>query len=118
MLSKTRGSRGNVRKGTAMGELWSQKALSLTPYVAGEQPEENLIKLNTNENAYAPSPCVKAVVEDACGDLRKYPPADGGPAREAAARMNGLRREEIFARTVQMKRSVLRLWPSLTRGNP
>lgn len=38
---------------------WEDKVRKVTPYVPGEQPqEENIIKLNTNENPYPPSPKV------------------------------------------------------------
>lgn len=75
---------------------WSAKARSLQPYTAGEQPREKLIKLNTNENAYPPSPQVAKATADAAVDLRLYPPMDGGAFREAAAHLHGLEPEEIF----------------------
>ena len=40
-----------------MKEFWSRRARALTPYTPGEQPRQwRLIKLNTNENPYPPSP--------------------------------------------------------------
>lgn len=75
---------------------WSAKARSLSPYTAGEQPREKLIKLNTNENAYPPSPRIAKAVSEAAADLRLYPPTDGGAFRKAAARLHGLTPEEIF----------------------
>ena len=53
-----------------MKEFWSEKAKRLTPYTAGEQPTQTMIKLNTNENAYPPSPKVKEAIMEAAGDLR------------------------------------------------
>ena len=44
------------------------------PYVPGEQPQERVIKLNTNENPYPPAPGVtKALEEMDAGNLRLYP---------------------------------------------
>ncbi len=40
-----------------MSRFWSDVVKGLTPYVPGEQPKlANLVKLNTNENPYGPSP--------------------------------------------------------------
>ncbi len=81
-----------------MEKYWSRKAASLTPYTAGEQPKiNNLIKLNTNENAYPPSPKVLQAIRAAVGaDLRKYPPLYMDGLRDAAARETGLAAENIF----------------------
>jgi len=44
-------------------KFWSQAVRQLTPYIPGEQPiSSNLIKLNTNENPYAPSPKVREAI--------------------------------------------------------
>ena len=41
---------------------WRDNIRQVEPYVPGEQPKNtNVIKLNTNENPYGPSPRVKAV---------------------------------------------------------
>ena len=58
-----------------MSKFWSDVVRSLTPYVPGEQPKvANLIKLNTNENPYGPSPKVLAALQAEIGDnLRLYP---------------------------------------------
>lgn len=58
-----------------MSRFWSPIVHQLTPYVAGEQSGlHNLIKLNTNENPYGPSPLVlKAITAEATNSLRLYP---------------------------------------------
>lgn len=80
-----------------MKKYWSRKASSLSPYTAGEQPKiKNLIKLNTNENAYPPSPNVFSAIEAAGAHLRKYPLLAMDALAEAAARAGGLAPENIF----------------------
>jgi len=58
-----------------MSQFWSKAVHHLTPYVPGEQPKQTkLIKLNTNENPYGPSPKVLQVLRDTCNeDLKLYP---------------------------------------------
>jgi len=58
-----------------MSRFWSDTVHRLTPYVPGEQPKlANLIKLNTNENPYGPSPRVLAAIAAETGEnLRLYP---------------------------------------------
>lgn len=79
-----------------MKEFWSEKAKSLTPYVAGEQPKEKRVKLNTNENAYPPSPMVAEAVAQAAGSLRLYPDPDAHRLRIAIAEYHGVRPEQVF----------------------
>jgi histidinol-phosphate aminotransferase len=71
----------------------------LHPYVPGEQPKiKGLIKLNTNENPYAPSPKVLAATRAAVdGRLRLYPDPTAQPLRERLARLHGCRPENIIA---------------------
>jgi histidinol-phosphate aminotransferase len=69
----------------------------LHPYVPGEQPRvRGLIKLNTNENPYPPSPKVLAATRAAVdGRLRLYPDATARALREALARLHGCAPENI-----------------------
>ncbi len=62
----------------------------LKPYVPGEQPKiKGLIKLNTNENPFPPSPKVlNAVRAAADGRLRLYPNPTADPLRQALARLH------------------------------
>ena len=71
---------------------------NLHPYVPGEQPKiKGLIKLNTNENPYPPSPrvldAVKAAVD---ARLRLYPQPTSQRLREKLARLHGCGPENIF----------------------
>jgi histidinol-phosphate aminotransferase len=70
----------------------------LDAYVPGEQPKiEGLIKLNTNENPYPPSPSVLAAVRAAVdGRLRLYPNPTAHPLREKLAKLHGCRPENII----------------------
>lgn len=70
-----------------MSRYWSDIAKSLTPYVPGEQPKlANLVKLNTNENPYGPSPKVLAAIREQTGDsLRLYPDPESSALRAAVA---------------------------------
>lgn len=56
-------------------QLWNNNVRKVTPYTPGEQPKvKNIIKLNTNENPYPPSPLVGKAISDVPMDsLRKYP---------------------------------------------
>jgi histidinol-phosphate aminotransferase len=71
---------------------------ALHPYVPGEQPKiEGLIKLNTNENPYSPSPKVLAAVKAAVdGRLRLYPNPTAQALRQKLARLHGCRPANII----------------------
>src|SRR5580692_8731873 len=71
---------------------------NLHAYVPGEQPKiKGLIKLNTNENPYPPSPRVVAVVKAAVdGRLRLYPNPTAQNLREKLAKLHGCRGENIL----------------------
>src|SRR5882762_8564077 len=71
---------------------------SLHAYVPGEQPKiKGLIKLNTNENPYPPSPKVLATVKAAVdGRLRLYPNPTAEPLREKLAKLHGCTAENIL----------------------
>ena len=70
-----------------MSKFWSAIVHELTPYVPGEQPKiNNLVKLNTNENPYGPSPKALAALEAEVGDsLRLYPDPTSGRVVQAVA---------------------------------
>lgn len=70
----------------------------LHAYVPGEQPKiKGLIKLNTNENPYPPSPRVLAAVRAAVdGRLRLYPNPTAQALREKLARLHGCTPENII----------------------
>lgn len=73
-----------------MSQYWSSLVHRLTPYVPGEQPKlPNLVKLNTNENPYPPSPRAVAAIRDELGEngefLRLYPDPTGHRLKEAVA---------------------------------
>ena len=71
----------------------------LHPYVYGEQPKvKGLIKLNTNENPYPPSPKVLAAVKAAVdGRLRLYPNPTAQVLRERLAKLHGCKADNIIA---------------------
>ncbi|MEJ1126610.1 histidinol-phosphate transaminase [Variovorax sp. CCNWLW225] len=78
--------------------FWSPRIGALEPYVPGEQPRiENLVKLNTNENPYPPSPmAVDAIQQAAASGLERYPDPTSLALREAVARRHGLRADQVF----------------------
>src|SRR2546423_7073973 len=71
---------------------------ALHPYVPGEQPKiKGLVKLNTNENPYPPSPKVLRAVKAAVdGRLRLYPNPTAQLLREKLARLHGCKAENII----------------------
>ncbi|MDD2924121.1 histidinol-phosphate transaminase [Rhodoferax sp.] len=70
----------------------------LTPYVPGEQPKiSNLVKLNTNENPYPPSPRVIAAITQAAQQgLQLYPDPESTALRQAIAAQHGLAEQHVF----------------------
>lgn len=81
-----------------MSRFWSKTVHSLTPYVPGEQPKlANLVKLNTNENPYGPSPRVLAALSAAVGDeLRLYPDPHSEKLKAAIAIQHGVAEKQVF----------------------
>ncbi|MDE6941391.1 MAG: aminotransferase class I/II-fold pyridoxal phosphate-dependent enzyme, partial [Lachnospiraceae bacterium] len=77
---------------------WEDNVRKVVPYVAGEQPkDQDVIKLNTNENPYPPSPKVAAVIQGFdCDILRRYPDPDVSALVDALAERHGLDREQVF----------------------
>ena len=81
-----------------MSRFWSPFVHDLVPYVPGEQPRlDNLVKLNTNENPYGPSPQVLAAIHAAADDsLRLYPAPDADALKQAIADYYGVTTAQVF----------------------
>ena len=79
---------------------WKKNIRQVVPYVPGEQPKKaNVIKLNTNENPYPPSPKVKEQCAKICAEteeLRLYPDPTAGMLVEAIAKYKGLDSSQVF----------------------
>ncbi|MDE7029060.1 MAG: histidinol-phosphate transaminase [Lachnospiraceae bacterium] len=77
---------------------WEDCVRRVVPYVAGEQPKnQNVVKLNTNENPYPPAPGVaRAIREFDYNTLRKYPDPDVSALVSALARRHGLDSSQVF----------------------
>ena len=81
-----------------MSRFWSPVVQTLTPYVPGEQPQmQRLVKLNTNESPYGPSPKALAAIESQnTADLRLYPDPEGAALKQAIAKLHGLDANQVF----------------------
>ena len=80
-------------------KAWEDKVRKVTPYVPGEQPQEsNIIKLNTNENPYPPSP--KVYEAHASMDVARfslYPDPEASELVKALETYFGLEAGQVFA---------------------
>lgn len=78
---------------------WEKNVRKVVPYTPGEQPKcSGIIKLNTNENPYPPSPRVKAVLDNYdCGKMRLYPDPDSTVLVEAIAERYNVKPSQVFA---------------------
>lgn len=85
-----------------MSRYWNGSTRSIKPYVPGEQPPAgaDLIKINTNENPYPPSPKVLEEIAHEIGTdghrLRLYPNTDAAPVIEAVCKLYNLTRDQVF----------------------
>lgn len=80
-----------------MSRFWSDHIHALEPYVPGEQPQQKMLKLNTNEHAYGPSPKVfEAIAAKNNADLRLYPSADSTDLRQAIAALHQVQPQQVF----------------------
>jgi len=81
-----------------MSRFWSPIVHDLVPYVPGEQPKiSNLIKLNTNENPYGPSPKVLAAMQTEVSDaLRLYPDPEASRLKATLADYYGVALNQVF----------------------
>jgi histidinol-phosphate aminotransferase len=110
-----------------MSRFWSAVVHGLTPYIPGEQPRmPNLVKLNTNENPYGPSPRVLEALRAEIGEsLRLYPDPVSERLRQAIAARHevtagnvfvGNGSDEVLAHTFQalLKHDAPVLFPDIT----
>jgi histidinol-phosphate aminotransferase len=81
-----------------MSKFWSPFVKDLVPYVPGEQPKlARLVKLNTNENPYGPSPkALAAMRAELNDDLRLYPDPNGERLKQAVADYYGVQPAQVF----------------------
>ncbi|MBE0439881.1 MAG: histidinol-phosphate transaminase [Gammaproteobacteria bacterium] len=81
-----------------MSRFWSPLVHELAPYVPGEQPKMvNLVKLNTNENPYGPSPKVLDAIRLGVSDrLRLYPDPNATELRQTIANYYDVEADNVF----------------------
>ncbi len=77
---------------------WEENVRKVVPYTPGEQPKvQNIIKLNTNENPYPPSPLVEQAWKELdLASLRKYPDPAAYDLTKAIADIYGVKKEQTF----------------------
>jgi histidinol-phosphate aminotransferase len=98
-MTKENISMSNVT--TQQMRFWSPAVRELEPYVPGEQPKiENLLKLNTNENPYPPSPKVAEAVQKLLANsadiLRFYSDPDASALKQAIATQQQVAVNQVF----------------------
>lgn len=81
-----------------MKKSWKKNIRKVVPYTPGEQPNQpDMIKLNTNENPYPPSPRVEQVLRNMKTEtMRLYPDPTAGELVRAIAQRYGLKEEQVF----------------------
>ncbi|MEW9123670.1 MAG: histidinol-phosphate transaminase [Thermotaleaceae bacterium] len=81
-----------------MSQRWKENVRKVIPYVPGEQPKRgDIIKLNTNENPYPPSPKVAEALKNIDpGKLRLYPDPESFALVETLSNYYRLGQDQIF----------------------
>lgn len=79
-------------------KAWEKNIRKVVPYVPGDQPKgDKLVKLNTNENPYPPSPNVQRALQEMDYDrLRKYPDPAASELVHVLAEYYGLEDNQVF----------------------
>jgi len=77
---------------------WEKNIRKVVPYVPGEQPKEDgIIKLNTNENPYPPTPkATQAAIEFDMDTLKLYPDPDASALVNVLADYYGLNSDQVY----------------------
>ena len=78
--------------------IWEENVRKVVPYTPGEQPDfPDMIKLNTNENPYPPSPLVEKALKEMDADaLRLYPAPAADALVEGLAAVYHVKKEQVF----------------------
>lgn len=81
-----------------MSKFWSTAVRRTEPYVPGEQLNQpDILKLNTNENPYPPSPKVLDAIREELGShLNRYPSPTADALKEEIAAYHDLKKEQVF----------------------
>ena len=84
---------------------WKDNLRTIDPYVPGEQPQlSDMIKLNTNENPYPPSPKARDVLTNfALDTLRLYPDPDSSLLVNAIAKRYEVGADQVFVGVLTVK---------------
>lgn len=79
-------------------KAWENNIRKVVPYTPGEQPKENnIIKLNTNENPYPPAPEVKKILDEfSWEELRLYPDPTNSSLVNGIAQYYGVKEDQVF----------------------
>ena len=77
---------------------WKDNLRTIEPYIPGEQPDlPDMVKLNTNENPYPPSPrVIQAIKEFDAGSLRLYPDPSSKVLADAIAKTYNINNNQVF----------------------
>lgn len=103
-----------------MSRFWSDLVHQLDPYVPGEQPKIlDLIKLNTNENPYPPSPEVAKVYSQENIDLlRLYPDPNSQQLKDTLAQYYSVKPSQVFVGNGSDEVLALAFMAFFTQGKP
>ncbi len=79
-------------------QYWSKPLFDLVPYTPGEQPKiVDLIKLNTNENPYPPTPAIKHILAEFPIDhLKRYPDPESSDLKNCLAQYHNINSDNVF----------------------